>query len=239
MEPELLDRELGPVLHWTPVAPPARRPLAGRLIRLEPLDADVHAPSLYRAAEGPGADPLLWLYMSYGPFPDEAAFAAWVRENSRSTDPLFFAVVPAGSEAAGQASYMRCDPANGVIEIGHIWFGAGLQRTAAATEAIYLLARHAFDLLGYRRLEWKCHARNARSRRAAERFGFTYEGTFRNAAVSRERNRDTAWYAIIDEDWPAIRDAFEGWLAPDNFGPDGSQRRSLAEIRGGLQVAGT
>lgn len=236
MDPALLDRELGPRLHWHPPSPPARAPIEGQRVRLEPLDAEAHAAALYRAAQGAGADPLLWLYLPYGPFPDEAAFTAWVRANSASIDPLFFAVAPAGGEPAGQAAYMRCDAPNGVIEIGHIWFGASLQRTPAATEAIYLLARHVFDDLGYRRLEWKCHARNQRSRRAAERFGFTYEGTFRNAVVSRDRNRDTAWYAIIDSEWPVVRAAFERWLDPANF-DEGRQRRSLGEIRAGLHTA--
>ncbi len=235
MDDTLLDAALGPRLHWRPVAPPARAPMHGRYVELVPLDADAHAADLYAAAQGEPADPTLWLYLPYGPFADEAAFTEWVRANSASLDPLFFAVVPAGGAAAGQATYMRCDAANGVIEIGHIWFGPALQRTPAATEAIYLLARHVFDDLGYRRLEWKCHARNERSCRAATRFGFTYEGTFRNARVDRDRNRDTAWFSIIDREWPPIRAAFEQWLDPANFDAAGQQRRSLAEIRADLQ----
>ncbi len=235
MEPELLDRELGPQLQWRPVAPPAREPLVGTYVSLVPLDADAHAASLYNAAQGDHADPLLWLYLPYGPFADDASFAEWVRANSTSTDPLYFAVVPADGEPAGQATYMRCDASAGVIEIGHIWFGGALQRTPAATEAIYLLARHVFNDLGYRRLEWKCNARNQRSRRAAERFGFTYEGTFRNARVDRDRNRDTAWFSIIDTEWPAIRDAFEQWLDPGNFDAEGRQRCALSDIRATFQ----
>jgi hypothetical protein len=126
---------------------------------------------------------------------------------------------------------MRMEPAHGCIEIGHIWLGAPLQRTAAATEAIFLLARHAFDDLGYRRLEWKCDAANARSRRAAERFGFTFEGVFRKHMIVKGRNRDTAWYAIVDDDWPAVRAAFEAWLAPGNFDADGRQRETLESLR--------
>jgi RimJ/RimL family protein N-acetyltransferase len=134
------------------------------------------------------------------------------------------------------ASFMRMDPQNGVIEIGHIWFAPALQRTRQATEAIYLMARHAFDDLGYRRLEWKCDSLNGPSRRAAERFGFTYEGVFRQHMVVNGRNRDTAWFSIIDGEWPAVRAAFEAWLAPENFDSKGGQRRSLAEARHGIQT---
>jgi RimJ/RimL family protein N-acetyltransferase len=231
MDDATLDRELGPRLHWTPAPPPARVTLQGRHVTLEPMDADRHAGALFEAAQGEGADPLLWQYLGYGPFRDRDAYRAWVEAASASPDPLFHAVIPTGGEASGQTSYLRIDPANGVIEIGHIWFGGRMQRSPATTEAIYLLARHAFDDLGYRRLEWKCNARNDRSRAAAVRLGFTYEGTFRNHTVVRDRNRDTAWYAIIDEDWPAIRAAFEEWLDPANFDDDGRQRRSLAEVR--------
>ena len=234
MDLELLDQALGPRLHWQPVARPGRHTLSGHHVALEPLDAHTHADALYRASHGENADPALWHYMNYGPWEDRDSFRQWVQANSDSTDPLFYAIVPTGEEAAGQATYMRIDEHNGVIEIGHIWFGAAMQRSRAATETIYLLAKHAFDDLGYRRFEWKCHARNQRSRHAAERFGFIYEGTFRNAIVQRDRNRDTAWYAIIDEDWPIIRAAFETWLADDNFDAQGSQIRSLSEIRSAL-----
>ena len=231
MDDASLDHELGPRLNWSPVQRPDRRPLQGRYVTLEPMDAARHADALFEAAEGEGSDPLLWRYLPYGPFGDLESFRSLIEKNSASDDPLYFTVVPEGGTPAGQATFMRMDPANGVIEIGHIWFGGSIQRSPATTEAIYLLAKHAFDNLGYRRLEWKCHARNARSRRAAERFGFTYEGTFRNHTVVRDRNRDTAWYSIIDEEWPAIRDAFEAWLSPDNFDAHGAQRRSLEDIR--------
>jgi len=148
-----------------------------------------------------------------------------------SRDPLYFAVCPDGAHAQGIASYLRIDTEHGSIETGHIWFGTQLQRTAAATEAIYLLARHAFDDLGYRRFEWKCNALNAKSRRAAERFGFTFEGVFRNHMVVKGRNRDTAWYAITREDWPAIRAGFEAWLAPANHDEHGRQRQALEALR--------
>ena len=152
-------------------------------------------------------------------------------ERARSSDPLFFAIVdPATGEAAGMASYLNIVPANGCIEIGHIWFAPPLQRTRAATEAIFLLMRHVFDDLRYRRLEWKCDALNAPSRRAAGRFGFTYEGTFRQHMIVKGRNRDTAWFALLDRDWPTVRAAFERWLAPGNFDPGGRQRSALAAL---------
>jgi RimJ/RimL family protein N-acetyltransferase len=152
--------------------------------------------------------------------------------DAASEDPLFYAVIDLrDGRAGGVASYLRITPEHGVIEIGHIWFGRTLQRTRAATEAIYLLARHAFDDLGYRRLEWKCNAANAASRRAAERFGFTFEGIFRQHQIVKRQNRDTAWYAMLDHEWPPIRAAFEAWLHGANFDAGGRQRRRLSEIR--------
>ena len=233
MDSEFLDQVLGPQLNWQPVPRPGRQSLTGRHVALEPLDAAKHADALYRASHGEQADPALWLYLNYGPWDDADTFREWLQDKASSTDPLFYAIVPTGQDAAGQATYLRIDENNGVIEIGHIWFGASMQRSRAATEAIYLLAKHAFDDLGYRRFEWKCHAGNKRSRRAAERFGFTYEGTFRKAIVQRDRNRDTAWYAITDDDWPKVRDVFETWLSDENFNPQGAQIRSLGEIRAG------
>jgi RimJ/RimL family protein N-acetyltransferase len=208
---------------------PAREVLAGRRVRIEPVDSTRHAPALLAAA---GGDPKLWDYLPYGPFADVAAMTAHLERQAASEDPLFLAVIDAATgEAAGVVSYMRMEPAHGCIEIGHIWFGAPLQRTPAATETIYLLARHAFDDLGNRRLEWKCDAANARSRRAADRFGFTFEGVFRQHQIVKGRNRDTAWYAMLDGAWPAIRAGFEAWLAPENFDADGVQRRSLEVSR--------
>jgi RimJ/RimL family protein N-acetyltransferase len=206
--------------------------LEGERVRLEPLDPGRQAAELFDAAQGDGADPDLWRFMGYGPFADVEAMRAWLETAAASRDPLFLAVVDrASGRAAGIVSYLRIEPEHGVIEIGHIWFGHTLQRTPAATETIHLLARHAFDDLGNRRLEWKCDADNARSRRAAERFGFTFEGVFRQHMVVKDRNRDTAWYALLDSEWPAARAAFEAWLAPGNFDADGRQRRSLAELR--------
>lgn len=231
MDDASLDRELGPRLGWTPASPPQRTVLRGRYVHLDPLDAERHTAGLFEAAQGDGADPLLWRYLGYGPFTSSGEFRAWVETNSRSHDPHFFAVILTGGEPAGQATLMRIDPPNGVIEIGHIWFGGRIQRSPATTETIALLAVYAFDSLGYRRLEWKCNARNQRSRRAAERLGFTYEGTFRNHTVVRDRNRDTAWFSIIDEEWPRVRAAFDAWLDPGNFDESGVQVRSLTEIR--------
>jgi RimJ/RimL family protein N-acetyltransferase len=192
-------------------------------VRLEPLDPDRHAEALFAEAAG---DPRLWDYLPYGPFPDLAELREHLAQQAGSSDPLFFAVVVDG-RAVGIVSYLRIEPEHACTEIGHIWFGASLQRTPAATEVVYLLARHAFDDLGNRRLEWKCDAANARSRRAAERFGFTFEGVFRQHMIVNGRNRDTAWFSIVDGEWPEVRVAFERWLDPANFDADGRQRTPL------------
>ena len=203
--------------------------LTGARVELQPLDVQRHAADLFAAAQG---DPRLWEFLGYGPFGSEREFAGWAGEQARSEDPLFFAIVDrATGRAAGMATFMRIEPDHGCIEIGNIWFGAPLQRTPQATEAISLLAGHAFDALGNRRLEWKCDAANARSRSAALRFGFTFEGVFRQHMVIKGRNRDTAWFAMLDHEWPAARRAFEAWLDPANFDATGSQRRSLAALR--------
>jgi RimJ/RimL family protein N-acetyltransferase len=226
------DWQVGEPVAWKPVKRPERIVLEGRTVRVEPLNAAMHSASLFHAAHGPGADPHLWDYLAYGPFADEPSFREYLARNEQSDDPLFFAVVePESGEARGIASLMRIDPVNGVGEIGHIWLGAGLQKTAAATEALFLLGDYLMHTLGYRRFEWKCDALNARSRRAAERLGFTYEGTFRQHIVYKGRNRDTAWYAILDHEWPAIRRAFIAWLDPDNFDDEGCQIRPLASYR--------
>jgi RimJ/RimL family protein N-acetyltransferase len=206
---------------------PARAPLAGTNVRLEPVSGERHGADLFAAAQG---DAALWNYLPYGPFASEAEMGEHLDRQSASEDPLFLAVLVDG-RAVGIVSYMRMEPQHGCIEIGHIWFGAPLQRTPAATETVYVLARHVFDDLGYRRLEWKCDAANARSRRAAERFGFTFEGVFRQHMIVKGRNRDTAWYALLDDDWPAAAEAFEAWLAPANFDEDGRQRDSLEALR--------
>ena len=216
--------------NWQPRPVPQRQPLAGRFVRLEPLDAARHGDDLWLALQGP--DPALWDYLPYGPFASRAPFDAWLAGNAQSRDPLFFSVIDlTRGRAVGLLSYLRITPRDGSIEIGHIAFGQTMQRTQGSTEAVWLLARHAFDDLGYRRLEWKCNARNARSLRAAERLGFIYEGLFRQHMVVKGRNRDTAWFAILDSEWPARREAFERWLASDNFDAEGRQKQRLEALR--------
>ena len=214
-------------LDWRPARLPHRQELRGRYVRLVPLDAKAHAAALYAATHGPGHDKRLWDFMFMGPFARESEFAAWLQACARSPEPLFFAIVDKKLGPAGLASFMRINPGHGVIEIGNIFFAASLQRTRGATEAIYLLLRHAFDKLGYRRVEWKCDARNLRSRRAAERFGFRPEGIFRQHMVIKGQSRDTAWFALIDRDWPKVQAAYKAWLAPTNFGSDGRERKKL------------
>jgi RimJ/RimL family protein N-acetyltransferase len=229
MDDAVLEAELGPNLHWQPARMPQRAVLSGRYVRLEPLDVEKHTSPLFAAQAG---DDRTWLYMGNGPFADETGFRAYVERMTASSDPLAFAVVPDGGDPAGVITFLRIDTANGSIEIGHIWYGAGNQRSPATTEVVYLTAKHAFEDLGYRRFEWKCHNRNERSKRTAERLGFTFEGVFRNHMILRGRNRDTAWYSITAKEWPAIRRGFEAWLDPANFDDDGQQIRTLAEVRG-------
>jgi RimJ/RimL family protein N-acetyltransferase len=209
------------VIDWTPVPAPAPCELRGSHVLLRPVSPN-DAEALYDVSR----DPAIWTYLPYGPYESADAMRTRLAEIEGSRDPLFFTVVRDG-QPQGIVSYLRIDTENGSIEIGHIWFGTTLQQTTAATEAIYLLATHAMDELGYRRFEWKCNALNERSRRAAERFGFTFEGVFRNHMVVKGRNRDTAWYSITAEEWPAVRAAFEAWLAPGNFDEHGVQRQPL------------
>jgi RimJ/RimL family protein N-acetyltransferase len=211
---------------WTPREPPSRAPMHGRYVTLRPLSPD-DADALWKCSR----DESVWAYLSYGPWRDAATYHAWVERAVTTDDPLFLTVLVDG-EPRGVVSYLRIDRDNGVIEIGHIWYAPSIQRTAATTEVTYLLARHVFDDLGYRRLEWKCNAVNARSRAAAERFGFAYEGTFRQHMVVKGGNRDTAWFALLDGDWPRVRAAFEAWLDPANFDTGGRQRRPLAAKAG-------
>jgi RimJ/RimL family protein N-acetyltransferase len=210
---------------------PAREPLQGAYVRLEPVAVAAHAESLYRLSHARPEDQALWTYLPYGPFADRDEFERWLAERARSEDPLFFVIIDqASGQASGMASYLNIVPANGSIEIGHIWFAPPLQRTRGATDAIFLMMRHAFDDLGYRRLEWKCNALNEASMRAARRFGFTYEGTFRQHMVVKGRNRDTAWFSLLDREWPAVRAAFQRWLDPANFDAAGRQRTSLGAL---------
>jgi RimJ/RimL family protein N-acetyltransferase len=214
-----------PVPNWTPPAFPPREPLVGRYCQLEPLDVAVHTATLYEAYTGndPG-----WTYLAYGPFPTLEVYREWVESVHAGSDPLFFAILDHG-KPVGVASYMRITPAAGSIEVGHLNFSPRLQRSAAATEAMYLMMKTAFRL-GYRRYEWKCDALNSPSRAAAQRLGFAYEGTFRQATVYKGRNRDTAWFTVIDTEWPALLGAFEAWLDPDNFDSAGRQRSKLSEL---------
>ena len=203
--------------------------MEGTTVILEPLDPDRHAAALFSSTKDA---PELWKHLAYGPFAHQEEFTGWLQDRAASDDPLFYALVDRAAGAArGMASYLRIEAEHGVIEIGHIWFAPALQRTRQATEAIFMLARHAFDDLGYRRLEWKCSSLNVPSRRAAERFGFVFEGVFRQHMVVKGRNRDTAWYSMTDGEWPDQRSAFEEWLAPGNFDQEGRQLRSLAEYR--------
>lgn len=209
--------------------PPERIVLVGGTVRLEPLDPKRHGDDLFGASKGADAT---WTYLPYGPFAGREEFVSWLAERSRLDDPLTFAIVDqASGVAGGLASLMSIVPEHGVIEIGHIWLSPALQKTRQATDAIYVMARYAFDELGNRRLEWKCDSLNAGSRRAAERFGFVFEGIFRKHRIVKGRNRDTAWYSITDEEWPSRKAAFEAWLAPENFGESGQQHRSLADLR--------
>ncbi len=219
---------------WTPPPFPARRTLDGRYCRVEPLQPAMHAADLYAAfSDESGA---LWTYMGVGPFADFAAFRAWIDGVYAGDDPQFYAIVDLSSQqAVGVASYLRIAPAAGSIEVGHITFAPRLQRTPAATEAMYLMMRYAFGL-GYRRYEWKCNALNAPSRRAAQRYGLSFEGVFRQALIVKGRNRDTAWYATIDKEWPALDAAFSRWLDPDNFRADGTQIERLSDLTARILV---
>jgi RimJ/RimL family protein N-acetyltransferase len=214
----------GPALDWRPVPAPQKRVREGLYVQLEPVDPARHAEDLFALSRDSDG---IWTYLGYGPFADVAEMGAWLAGCSRQSDPLFVAIIDkASGRASGMASFLRIAPADGVIEIGHIWLAPAIQRTRQATEAIFLLMREAFEL-GYRRLEWKCNALNAPSRRAALRFGFTFEGIFRQHMIVKGRNRDTAWFAMLDHEFPSIRAAFESWLAPDNFDAAGRERTKL------------
>lgn len=214
---------------------PANTTYRGQYVQLEPLDVRRHAEELYPVSHSNPDDGSLWDYLPYGPFEDLDTFRNWLRTCSSTADPLFFAVRDQGSgRAGGVTSFLNIHPTVGSIEIGHIWFGPALQNTAAATEALYLMIRHAMDDLGYRRMEWKCNALNRPSRNAARRLGFTFEGIFYQHTIAKGRNRDTAWYSILDGEWPTIRANFQTWLDPENFHEDGRQRTSLGDMNRAL-----
>lgn len=212
------------------VAPPRPGPeaLEGRLVRLERLDADLHAADLHRAFAGHDS---LWDYLPYGPFSSAARYHRWVKETAGGPDPVFYALRNRETgHCGGVASFLRITPEAGSIEVGHICIAPEMQRSPAATEAMYLMMGWAFGA-GYRRYEWKCDARNLPSRRAGQRLGFSYEGIFRQAAVVKGRNRDTAWFSLLDHEWPSQQRAFERWLAADNFTEQGQQRQRLQDLR--------
>ena len=232
---QVLDR---PLPDWKAPPPPPHQPIAGHWCRLEPLDAARHARQLYEA-NAHDHEGRNWTYLPYGPYDSFESYRAWVESVSRGPDPLFYAIVDAATgQAVGVASLMRIDPRNGVIEVGGLNFSPLLQQRPAATEAMFLLMRHAFSL-GYRRYEWKCNALNAPSRTAAQRLGFSFEGVFRQATVVKGRNRDTAWYSIIDGEWPHLEQAFLRWLAPQNFDGEGKQKQRLSDLTAAALRAAT
>jgi RimJ/RimL family protein N-acetyltransferase len=210
---------------------PARSALAGRFVTLEPLDAARHALDLYEASHATAAALRIWDYLPVGPWGSEAEYGKILRQQTARHEQIYYAIRPAeGGKACGQSSFIDIAPENGVIEIGSIWFGLSFRRTRGATEALYLMLRYAMDDLGYRRMQWRCNALNGASRAAARRLGFRFEGIFYNHMIFKGRNRDTAWYSILDDEWPEVRGIIEQWLAPSNFDQDGSARTSLTAL---------
>lgn len=218
-------RPVGAPVERSVAQPPARVSMAGRFVDLVPLESS-HAEALFETAGG-SANQDLWTYMPDGPYLDQEAFQAAIARKAASPDPLFFAILDKSGRAVGHAGLMRIHPADRVVEVGNILYGMALQRTPGATEAMALLAGYVFDTLGYRRYEWKCNDLNAPSKAAARRLGFTFEGVFRQHMIVKGRNRDTAWFAMLDGEWPARRAAFAAWLASENFDGDGRQRNRL------------
>ncbi|WP_280539012.1 GNAT family protein [Chromohalobacter sp. 11-W] len=236
---------VGPALaHWQPRPAPDSEPLAGRFCRLEPLDANRHAEALWQAWRMPASefdnDPdarARWTYLGGRPFDDEAGCQAWLSRMSAAWDPLCYAVIdPADGQAAGMATYLNIVPVDGRIEIGHLSFSPRMARRPMSSEALMLMMAHAFEM-GYRRLEWKCDALNAPSRRAAERLGFRFEGVFRQHRVVAGRNRDTAWFSVLDAEWPVVRACHRRWLAPENFDTAGCQRQSLSSMTATISLS--
>ncbi len=225
---ETMDKNAADLPDWRPALKPRPVTLEGRTVTLEPLDATRHAPALWEAVSGHDA---LWQWLADGPYADEDALRVAIAGKQAAADAVFLALVPkATGKAAGWASYLRMEPAHGVIEVGNILLTPALQHTTAATEAMFRMAMHVFEDLCYRRYEWKCNAENAPSRQAALRLGFTFEGVFRQHMVVKGRNRDTAWFSMLDNEWPARKRAFEAWLDPENFDENGQQRNSLSSF---------
>jgi RimJ/RimL family protein N-acetyltransferase len=233
METNRFGQPVGLPVDARPAKRPERVTLSGRAVTLVPLDAERHAGALFEAANGGDKD-RVWTYLFDGPYADAAAFKANIAAKAQSADPLFFVVLDnASGRAVGYQTLMRIDAANRVIEVGNVLYAPAMQRTIGATEAQYLFARYVFDDLGYRRYEWKCNDLNAPSKRAALRLGFVFEGVFRQHMIVKGRNRDTAWFSMVDAEWPARRAAFERWLAPDNFDAAGRQKTSLTSLNRG------
>jgi RimJ/RimL family protein N-acetyltransferase len=219
---------------WQAPAPPDGQPLEGRFVRLERMSPDTHAADLFRAYNGHDA---LWDYMPYGPFSSSAGYHRWAKDTACGADPLFYVLRDLGTGlCGGVASYLRVTPAAGSIEVGHICLAPEIARGRVWTEAMFLMMEWAFSN-GYRRYEWKCNALNLASRRAAQRLGFSYEGIFRQATVIKGRNRDTAWFAVIDAEWPALREAYAAWLSPRNFDAKGRQKERLSDLTRLVRVA--
>lgn len=216
-----------PVNNWREAVFPPTTNMVGQYCILEPLDIKAHASSLFNAF-AKDAENMNWTYLPYGPFDSVGAFESWLETLTKNNDPFFYSVIDKKSNSAvGLASYLHIIQGHGVIEVGHIHFSPVIQRTPIATEVMFLMMQNVFNELGYRRYEWKCDSLNERSRKAALRLGFTFEGVFRQAIMYKGRNRDTAWYSIIDKEWPKLEQAFILWLNPSNFDPDGSQKVSL------------
>jgi RimJ/RimL family protein N-acetyltransferase len=226
---------IGPALPgWQAPPVPPRRVLRGACCEVVPFAPERHGPELFRAFAA-DSDARRWTYLPYGPFADEVTFRAWMHASAASADPQFYAIVGASGSALGVASYLRITPLHGTIEVGHLNFSASLRQRPAATEALYLMMKNAFEL-GYRRYEWKCDTWNQPSRAAAQRLGMSFEGIFRQAIVYKGRSRDTAWYAAIDSEWPELERAYRSWLAPENFDPSGLQRARLSDLTSPLLV---
>jgi RimJ/RimL family protein N-acetyltransferase len=221
-----------PVPGWAPRPRPPKTAMAGRFSTVEPLDPDRHAAELFEA-NSDDREGRLWTYYNFGPFATLGDYRDWLDGVLGDPNRLYHAICDnrSGKAAVGVAVYSNCQPAIGTVEVGGLVFSPRLQRRPAATEAMYLMMRRIFDELGYRRYEWKCDSLNLPSRAAAARLGFRYEGLFRQAMITRGHNRDTAWFSVIDSEWPALRAAFERWLDPENFDRDGAQRRTLASFR--------
>ena len=239
MAPQKSNKLGVPVPNWTPPPSPGNtmwaEKMQGCYVRLEPLKPHSHCGDLFESFAA-DAKHQIWDYLPYGPFETSTDLSDWMHAMCTKPDPYFFAIIDqASNRAGGVASYLRINPDSGSIEVGHINFSPRLQSTIGATEAMYLMMRWAF-IAGYRRYEWKCNALNLKSRRAAQRLGLSYEGVFRQANITKGRNRDTAWFAAIDKEWPVLQAAFETWLQPDNFDLAGQQKRSLSEMTGSVLV---